>query len=56
MGTNKRRKDEELVRVIHDMVLKLSLDAKRTWQAVMGLYAIWGSIIVGAVVAHALGK
>lgn len=49
-------KDARILQETHDAVLILKTKVKSLWQAVMGLYAIMGSIGVGLVVAHALSK
>lgn len=49
-------KPEKLLQETHDLVIVLSTSVKYIWRAVMGLYAMVGSVIVGAVVAHALSK
>ncbi len=54
--TTRRKNDMRLLEETHDAVLVLRTSVKYIWRAVMGLYAMVGSVVVGAVVAHALGK
>jgi hypothetical protein len=49
-------KRKSVLQETHDTVISMSTSLRHVWQAVMGLYAVWGSILVGAVVTHALSK